>query len=190
MSTPLRILSVMLFALASLLVAAPAQSATLPVEPYADYQAPKFCRPWAKPGTTFLRRWTVYNFGGSEGGISRACSKPVTSDHMEGRAYDWTLNADKVYDRRRANAFMKKIFAGDRFGNKHVLARRMGIAYIIWNDQIWSSYRDFEPRPYLSSSCKTVKRCNATYRHRDHVHVSLTWQGARQQTSWHIWKTR
>ena len=58
--------------------------------------------------------------------------------------------------------------------------------YIIWNDHIYSAYDHFERRDYLSSGCKAKASCSKTLRHRDHMHISLTRQAARAETSWYV----
>ena len=74
--------------------------------------------------------------------------------------------------------------ATDARGNTDAVGRRMGLMYLIWNDEIYSAWNGYAPEPYLSSSCKTRKKCSKTLRHRDHVHVSLTRAGGRGATSW------
>ena len=54
-----------------------------------------------------------------------------------------------------------------------------------WNDRIFSAWNEFEPEPYLSSSCRSTRKCSTTLRHRDHVHISLSRQGGRGETSWY-----
>jgi hypothetical protein len=61
----------------------------------------------------------------------------------------------------------------------------MGVMYLIWDDRMYPAWTGFEPEPYLSSSCQTRRRCSATLRHRDHLHVSLSGRGARGLTSWY-----
>lgn len=154
------------------------------IEDYAPYQPATRCTPKAKPGTVKLGRWLVRQYGGHRGPISRRCGGS-TSEHTEGRALDWSLDATRAADRRAADRFLKRILATDRRGNEHALARRMGIMYVIWDDRIYSSYRAFRPRPYLSSGCKSRRKCSKTLRHRDHVHISLTRRAARGKTSWY-----
>ena len=52
--------------------------------------------------------------------------------------------------------------------------RRLGIMYVIWDGEILRAYR-----PHLGWD---------PYRgpnpHTNHMHISLSWAGARQQTSW------
>ena len=86
-----------------------------------------------------------------------------TSEHHEGRAFDWSLDATKDKDRRRAARLRARLFATDAEGNAHALARRMGIMYIIWNDHMWSAWNGFTKDDYRSSSCPTCavarRRC-------------------------------
>jgi hypothetical protein len=169
---------------AGLLLAAPPARA-VPVEGYAPYQPQKHCNPKAKPGTKMLATWLVNRHGGGRGPISRACGSGGTSEHKEGRAFDWLLDATRKADRRKARAVLDKLFA-TRKGGEHALARRMGIMYVIWDDRTWASYRRFERKDYLSSSCRSVKSCSKTLRHRDHMHISLSRKGGRGDTSWYL----
>ena len=155
------------------------------IEDYAPYQPQTRCAPKAKPGTKLLLRYAVRQFGGASGGISRACAGSGTSEPKEGRALDWTLDATKKADRKRAQAFLDFVFSADASGDEDARARRMGIMYVIWDDQIYSAWRRFEPADYLSSACKRVEKCSKTLRHRDHLHVSLTRQAAKGRTSWY-----
>jgi hypothetical protein len=163
-----------------------AQAADLPVEPYAGYEPQQACSPVAKPGTSALGRWIVASYGGRAGAIARACRGSSTSEHKEGRAFDWTLNARSAKDRARAARFLQRITATGPSGEPAELARRMGVMYVIWNDRIYASYSQFRARPYLSSGCKKVKRCSRTLRHRDHLHISLTRLGGLGRTSWYV----
>jgi hypothetical protein len=108
-----------------------------------------------------------------------------TSEHKDGRAIDWSMDASKKADRREVASFLDKLFAADNEGNADALARRMGVMYVIWNDRIYASYDGFARRDYRSSSCKSVRRCSTTLRHRDHVHISLSRPGGRGVTSWY-----
>lgn len=155
------------------------------IEDYADYRPQTKCSPKAKPGTTVLARWLVRRYGGDDGPISRRCKSGGTSEHKEGRALDWTLDATRAKDRRAARAFLEFAFAADRRGNEDAKARRMGIMYIIWNDHMYSAWDGFAKDDYLSSSCKSKKKCSKTLRHRDHLHLSLSRRGGRGETSWY-----
>ncbi|MGH3307204.1 MAG: hypothetical protein ACRDOX_05900 [Nocardioides sp.] len=154
------------------------------VEDYADYKPQENCSPRAKPGTEALARWLVHR-GGGYGPISRKCGVGGVSEHKEGRAFDWTLDAARRNDRRIAKAFLDVAFATDQRGNEHAKARRMGIMYIIWNDHKYDAWDYFEREDYLSSSCKSLRKCSKTLRHRDHMHISLSRRGGRGETSWY-----
>ncbi len=155
------------------------------IEDYAKYDPQSRCRPKAKPGTTVLGRWIVRTQGGEFGGIARRCGVGGTSEHKEGRAFDWRLDATQKKDRQRAAAFLELVRATDKAGNSDARARRMGIMYVIWNDRMYSAWDGFEGEPYLASSCPSRKKCSATARHRDHLHVSLSRVGGRGRTSWY-----
>lgn len=156
-----------------------------PIEGYASYAPQKYCHPKPKVGTKALAGWLVRSYPNTKVPLTQRSCPGSTSEHKEGRALDWTLDAAKAADRQKAAAFMKQIFATDAAGNKHAVARRMGVMYIIWNDHLYASYRQFAARDYLASSCKRLSGCSKTLRHRDHMHISLSRAGGRGQTSWY-----
>lgn len=156
-----------------------------PIEDYASYQPATRCSPKPKPGTVLLGHWIVHRYGGGFGGISRTCSKGSTSEHEEGRAFDWTVSAARRKDRRRVDRFLRGLFAADEAGHADARARRMGVMYVIWDDRIYSAWREFRPERYKSSGCKRIRTCSPTLRHRDHVHISITRLAARGRTSWY-----
>ncbi len=184
-ATPRRALTLLLATLACLLLLGTAQAAYAPVEPYARYQPQTACAPKAKAGTQALGRWLVRTYGGGYGRISSSCRGGSVSEHKEGRAFDWSLNAARATDRARASRFLNRIFATGASGEPAELARRMGVMYVIWNDRIYASYDQFRARAYKSSSCKRLAGCSRTLRHRDHVHISLTRGGGLGRTSWY-----
>jgi hypothetical protein len=157
----------------------------MPLEPYAGYQPQTTCRHTPKPGILLLADWLVAR-GGGYGPISRSCSGTSTSEHKESRAFDWLLDARSDADQALATALLDELFAPDDTGAPHALARRMGIMYIIWDDTIYASYDGFVAKRYLSSGCRNRRTCSPTLRHRDHMHISLTRQGAKGQTSWYV----
>jgi hypothetical protein len=187
MSRVTRALATVLLALSVLL--ATQATAYAQIEDYAEYQPQKKCSPKAKPGTKALARWLVRR-GGGHGPTARSCRGSGTSEHKDGRAFDWTLAARKRKDRQIARDFLELAFATDRWGNEHAKARRMGIMYIIWNDHMYSAWDRFEREPYLSSSCRRRATCSTTLRHRDHMHISLSRPGGRGATSWYDGRVR
>lgn len=110
--------------------------AAVEIEDYAPYQPQTRCSPKAKAGTLVMSRFVHRRFGGGSGSISRPCRSGGTSEHKEGRAYDWPLDATRKRDRQTARAFMDFVFAADKHGNEDARARRMGIMYVIWNDHV------------------------------------------------------
>lgn len=168
-----------------LVLATSALASAAPIEDYASYQPQTRCSPKAKPGTKYLGHWVVRKYGGGYGPISRSCGGGGTSEHKEGRAFDWMLDATKKADRQRAKAFMERVFRTDSRGNTDAWARRMGIMYLIWNDHMYPAWNEFRAEPYLSSSCKSRTKCSKTLRHRNHLHISLTRKGGKGLTSWY-----
>ena len=171
-----------------LAVPSPATSSqryAMPVESYAPYQPQRTCARKDKPGTVALGRWLVAR-GGVYGGTLRSCGSGGRSEHKDGRAFDWMLDARDADDRAVADAFLVEAFADDELGDTDALARRMGIMYVIWNDRMYAAWDGFEPKRYLSSGCRTRRACSVTLRHRDHMHVSLSKAGAKGRTSWYV----
>jgi len=157
-----------------------------PPEDYASYQPQTTCRKGARPGTVELAGWVNHRFSGGAATASvRACSSGGPSEHKDGRAIDWSMDATDKKDRLEVARLLDEIFAADGEGNAAALARRMGVMYVIWNDHIYASYDEFASRDYRSSSCAKLKGCSATLRHRDHVHISLSRPGGRGDTSWY-----
>ncbi|MBV8690163.1 MAG: hypothetical protein JOY57_00780, partial [Actinobacteria bacterium] len=146
---------------------------TADIEGYARYEPQSTCDPTDKPGAVALKTLlTGYYKGTSSFGISRACGSD-RSEHYEGRAFDWGVNVNNASQKAAADNFIAQLMATDSFGHKQALARRMGIMYVIWNHQIWSPGPDSTWRPYTGSNP-----------HTDHVHISLSWAGARAETSY------
>jgi hypothetical protein len=185
-----RVLTLLIAVGAALALLGPAQAASAPVEAYSSYQPQTKCSPSAKPGAKALARWEVASFGGHQGRIGEPCAGRSVSEHKEGRAVDWMLNSKSATDRARASRFFARIFATGTTGERHELARRMGVMYIIWSDRIYASYDGFRARVYRSSSCrsKPLSKCSMTLRHRDHVHISLSRSGGAGTTSFYAGK--
>ena len=162
--------------------AAPAHAGV--IDDYARYQPQRNCTHHDKPGAVALATWLTTR-GGGWGAINRPCSGGV-SEHSEGRAFDWVVSARDPAGRRLVDDTLAELFAPDAEGNPHALAREMGIMYIIWDDQMFASYDAFEPKRYKSSSCRKLRKCSQTLRHRDHVHFSLSRAGGRGRTSYWV----
>jgi hypothetical protein len=154
--------------------AEPEAQAPSDIEPYPAYDGQSTCSPEAKPGMLAFRDMVMaaYPQSGSYG-ISRDCSIGGSSEHKEGRAWDWANNASSATDRARVDELLNWLLATDRYGNRHAMARRLGVMYIIWNRRIFRLYRVSEGWSSYSGSSP----------HTDHVHFSLTRAGGAKTTS-------
>jgi hypothetical protein len=181
---------VVLALLVGMLLPTPPPARALGYSPLVDAPAPydgqTTCTRTPAPGTVALAHWLLHTYPVTGSlGMMRACNIGGRSEHKDGRAFDWAADIRRAKQRRAAYRFIRTALATDAAGNTHALARRMGIMYLIYDDTIWSSYRDFAPRPYLNPACRTLKKCSRTLRHLNHVHISLGLAGAAAQTSWY-----
>ncbi len=137
--------------------------------------APKYqegfrCLSGDLPGPTAFAQLLNANYGKHVYGINRTCA----AEHGEGRALDWMNNAYTADGLALGNAITRWLAAPDAQGRPGAMARRFGINYIIWNRQMWRAYdpgRGWAPYSGVSP-------------HTDHIHISFTWDGAYQRTSW------
>lgn len=143
------------------------------IDGYQSYVGQSTCDATPKPGVAEFRDMVLAAYPGTgDSGIGRACNVGGQSEHKEGRAWDWRVSATS--QGHIANDALNWLLATDKFGNKHALARRFGIMYIIWNRQVWRAYDpDAGWRPYTGENP-----------HTDHVHFSFGWPGANKQTTW------
>jgi len=152
----------------------------------SSYEAQTTCTSSPRPGTKALAHYLLRAYPVTHSmGLMRGCSVGGTSEHKDGRAFDWGADVSKYATRHAAYDFIHRALATDSSGNAHALARRLGIMYLIYDDKIWASYRDFAPRSYLNPGCTSLAHCTRTQRHLDHVHISLGYSGAAAQTSWY-----
>lgn len=178
------------------LVAAPARAAVpVPAAPayssaidaYPRYEAESTCSPTEKPGVQVVRDLLRATYGTSiSSNIVRPCTAS-SSGHEEGRALDWMTNVRVAAQRDIANTFLAWLQASDSWGNPHAMARRMGIQYVIWNNRMWRTY---DPgRGWTEySGCLAAAKAGTAYDttcHRNHVHLSFSWDGALERTSYY-----
>ncbi|HEX6682138.1 MAG TPA: VCBS repeat-containing protein [Candidatus Limnocylindrales bacterium] len=174
--------AVLLAAVAAALMIAPSAAQAAPPTPafgpaidaYAAYDGQNTCDPTAKPGVVGFRDLLNRTYGTHTSGISRACDSGGTSEHKEGRALDYHFNYGNPAQRADAADLLAWLLATDRYGNRHAMARRLGMMYIIWNHQIWEAYRP-------GAGWQAYTGPNP---HTDHIHFSFSWRGARKQTTW------
>ncbi|MEO6821729.1 MAG: hypothetical protein ABI468_04545 [Candidatus Nanopelagicales bacterium] len=162
----------------------PTPGFTSAIEPYADYLGQTLCSPTAKPGLNKLAALLRATYGPRDIGIARSCSDGGQSEHKEGRALDWMTS---VAQRPQADAFLKWLLAPDAFGNPAAMARRLGVMYIGWDNRMWRAYDPSLGWSDLKGCTTDPKMKAASYDttcHRDHVHISFSWDGAQGTTSY------
>lgn len=143
------------------------------VEGFAPYLPQTSCDPVVKSGTAALRSLLMGAYGGRDLGVTRACDVGGLSEHKEGRAWDWGLDASDPAEKALATQFLDWLLAPGPNGMGAYQARRLGVMYVIYNGRIWSSYRASEGwRKYSGGES-----------HGDHLHLSLAWNGATKRTS-------
>ena len=86
------------------------------VEGLSPYLPQVSCDPVAKPGTLALRSMLLATYGGRDLGITRGCDVGATSEHKEGRAWDWGLNASVPAEKAVADQFLTWLLAPGRVG--------------------------------------------------------------------------
>lgn len=168
--------------------AAPAAPSFGPVmDPPGSYEGQTKCSPDAKPGVVAFQQMVLAEYPGTgAGGIGRDCSYGGQSEHKEGRAWDWGVSAADASHRAAVSDLLSWMFATDRYGNEHALARRLGIMYVIWNKRIWFPFSGWSTYCEMKKGVCVGDDGGARSPHTDHVHFSFTWAGARKQTSfWH-----
>ncbi len=141
-----------------------------PAEDFAPVDLQTTCDPSEKPGVAAFRQFVIDHQGGGDLGIVRACGIGGVSEHKEGRAWDWQISAADPAQSAKANELIQWLLA-----NNADMFRRVGLMYIIWNQNIWSTKTNTW-RPYTGADP-----------HTSHVHFSFGWQGAKADTSFFRW---
>jgi len=138
------------------------------------YLGARTCNSVLMPGVRKLRDLALASYErGYDGSTARSCAVGSTSEHQEGRAWDWMLDVGNRADRRVAGDFLAWLAEPGRDGEPGLQARRLGVMYAIYNRRIWSIYSADEGwRAYTGASP-----------HTDHIHLSFGWAGARGVTS-------
>jgi hypothetical protein len=139
------------------------------IDALASYQGPG-CDPTEKPGVAAFRDYIMATYPcTADYGIVRDCDSGGTSEHHEGRAWDWGTTPSIDASRE----LLDWLLAADEYGNKYAMARRFGIMYMIFDHQIWEAYR----------ADKGWRSYSGDNPHTDHVHFSFGWDGAMKRTS-------
>ncbi|MFB9376673.1 LGFP repeat-containing protein [Kineococcus gynurae] len=157
--------------------AAPAQPGNLPrdVDALSRYEGATFCAA-PQAGTIAFRNLLLATYGRQTIGTARACpaNGKVNSEHMEGRALDWMLDAADPADQAQAQEFLRWLIGDPANAANATNARRLGVMYVIWDRKVWKAYQaDAGWQPYTGPNP-----------HTDHIHISLNRSGAAAETSW------
>lgn len=148
------------------------------------YEGQAQCDPAAKPGTQRLADLIKATYGANETvWIPRNCDIGGQSEHKEGRALDWMTSVRDAQERANAEAFLAWLLGPDQFGVPYGNAMRLGVMYIGWNDRIWRGYDIRRGWTELKGCFSTPASGHDTVCHRNHIHISLTWDGASGRTS-------
>jgi hypothetical protein len=144
------------------------------IDAYARYEGQSRCIQTEQPGVRDFRDLVMAAYPNTgRGNIVRPCHIGGVSEHKEGRAWDWMVDARNTTQRRQADELLAWLLATDEHGNRHAMARRFGVMYIIWNGRIWHASRPDAWAPYGGANP-----------HTDHVHFSFSWDGAERKTSY------
>lgn len=139
----------------------------LDATPGWNYQYSYSCDPNDKPGMLMLAQLFANHYQRPTYFTSRACIAGGRSQHYEGRAFDWTMNAYNPTEKAIGDSVAQWLTANDG-----EMARRLGVLSIIWNQQAW----------FLTT--RTWHYYDGPSPHTDHLHFSTSWDGAMGRTSW------
>ncbi len=108
------------------------------------------------------------------------------SSHATGRGVDLFVASTAAGDR-----FVDYLLA-DRDGSGHVTARRLGVLQIIWDGGCWEAREELSRLSVRSAEdMRTQYPCAAGASHRDHIHITLSFEGATATTSgYDLWGAR
>ena len=151
----------------------------------AGYDGQDTCSPTAKPGVVAFSNMLMSAFPQTGSyGIVRACDVGGTSEHKEGRAFDWRANVSVPSEKKAAETVLDWLFAKDKYGNDFAMARRFGIMYIVWNRRIWGTWGGWSTYCVQKRiGCVKPGTKEIRHPHTDHVHFSFSWDGAKKRTT-------
>ncbi|MDP2013126.1 MAG: hypothetical protein Q8L05_02760, partial [Actinomycetota bacterium] len=168
----------------------PAAVPALPVAvpPQVDiaptYEGQMVCDPSIKPGAQRVVDLIRATYGAAQQAyVPRGCDVGAQSEHKEGRAIDWMVSVRNAQDRANAETFLNWLLATDANGVPYANAMRMGVMYIGWNDRIWRGYDPARGWSELKGCFARPAPGSDNTCHRNHIHISLTWDGAAGITS-------
>lgn len=142
---------------------------TTPPEPFVQHVNETRCDVTPRPGVELFRDFVLNRLGGLDLGIGRKCQRG-RSGHYSQRAWDWGMLASNPDEHARVDELLNWLLANDQ-----ELFRRAGLAYVIWDGQVYGS-RSRMWKPYDGSDA-----------HQSHVHFSFGNAGADAKTSLYTW---
>ena len=149
-----------------------------------EYEGQAQCDPTPKPGTQKLADYIRAVYGSQETvWIPRGCDVGGQSEHKDGRAIDWMVDIRDAQERADAESFLNWLLGPDQFGVEYGNAMRLGVMYIAWNDRIWRGYDIKRGWTEMKGCFSTTGKSADNHCHRNHIHISLTWDGASGRTS-------
>jgi hypothetical protein len=157
---------------------------TAVIEPDTPYVGQTSCDPVVRSGTAKLGALLAHTYPGTTWASAYACGTDGTqSEHYEGRAIDWMVSSREHRQHTEGHAFFRWLLATDRFGNRFAMARRLGVMYLIFNNRMWGAW---DGRWHDYDGCEQKAKASRAYDnacHRTHMHISLSWNGARGRTT-------
>lgn len=146
----------------------PSKSLPRTLDATPGWQATYSCDPNNKPGMVAFANLVSKHYNRPRYYTSRTCRQGDNSQHYEGRAVDWSMDAYDASDRAIGDSVATWLTK-----NNGEMARRFGIMSVIWNKRSW--YVSVPDRWYDYTGPSP---------HTDHLHISFTWDGAMKRTSW------
>ena len=145
-----------------------------------QYEPQTTCESSPKPGALRLEQIIKGTYGANQyTWIPRDCDRGGRSEHKEGRAIDWMVDVRDPQQRANAEAFLNWLLGPDAAGRPYGHALQLGIMYIGWHDRFWRGYGIDRGWTELKGCFAKPEEKHDNYCHRNHIHISLTWAGAR-----------
>ena len=145
-----------------------------------EYEPQTTCEDSPKPGAVRLEQIIKSTYGANQyTWIPRDCGKGGRSEHKEGRAIDWMVDVRDPQQRANAEAFLNWLLGPDANGRPYGHALQLGIMYVGWHDRFWRGYAMDRGWTELKGCFNKPEEKYDNYCHRNHIHISLTWAGAR-----------
>jgi hypothetical protein len=93
------------------------------------------------------------------------------------------VSVREAQGRANAESFLQWLLGPDSAGVAYGNAMRMGVMYIGWNDRIWRGYDVARGWTELKGCFSKPDPGSDNTCHRNHIHISFTWDGAAAITS-------